>query len=175
MAKLTLKIDGKNKRFVKDKMNLGALKQQAEFEQKMQESNKAFHKFQKFINENREFVKAEQAYQEKVDQAETEEEIEALNEDAEDIENMEGYEAYVKKGEQIQEELEAETTDSVQMFDDFAQLLVVVFDHQFTIDEVFSGLEVEQTLEATYSKIFANDTGKQTKKANTKKSQSKTA
>ena len=58
MAKVTLKIDGKNKQFVKDKLNLGAMKAQAEFEEKLQggfsfmnEMQYLYRKHRKVLNE----------------------------------------------------------------------------------------------------------------------------
>ncbi|MDH9162066.1 phage tail assembly chaperone G [Staphylococcus succinus] len=170
MAKVTLKIDGKNKIFSKDKLNLGAMKAQAEFEQYIQEGNKAFGKFQKFTRDNKEFVKAEQEYAKKVEEAETDEEIEEVNKLSEELENMEGYQDYVKRAEELTEEIENESIDGVQIYDDFAELLVKVFDEKFTVDEVFEGLEFEGGIEDIYLEIFANNkSGKPTKKASTTK------
>ncbi|MHB7934168.1 MULTISPECIES: phage tail assembly chaperone G [Staphylococcus] len=175
MAKVILKIDGKNKTFVKDKMNLGAMKAQAEFEKYIQEGNKAFGKFQKFMRDNKEFVQAEQKYNEKLEKAETDEEVAELEQMGQELEQMEGYEDYLKRAEELTEEIENESIDGVKIFDDFAQLLVTVFDEKFTVDEVFEGLEMEGGIEDAYMKIFANnDTGKRKKKATTTKTKQPT-
>lgn len=175
MAKVTLKIDGKNKVFSKDKLNLGAMKAQAEFEKYIQEGNKAFGKFQKFTRDNKEFVKAEQKHSEKLEKAETDEELAEVEKLGEELEQMEGYQEYVQRAEELAEEIENESVDSVQIFDDFAKLLVTVFDDKFTEDEVFDGLELDGGIEDAYMKIFAhNDTGKQTKKASTTKTKQPT-
>ena len=132
MAKVTLKIDGKNKQFVKDKLNLGAMKAQAEFEEKLQGGFS-------FMNE--------------------------------EIEATEEYKAFESEVDELREKAEKETSlETFEVYDAFASLLVKVFDEKFTVDQVFDGLEVENSLPETYSKIFAsNDAGKSTKKANTTK------
>lgn len=177
MAKVILTIDGKKKTFVKDKLNLGTLKRQAEFEQKMQSMDQNVVKYQKFLKENAKFVEAANKAEQAFEEAETEEDVQQAQALAEEIEQMEGFDAFESESERLQEELAEQGNINIQMYDDFAQLLVNVFDEKFTIDDVFDGLDVERSLPETYHKIFEDNTsGKPKKKApTTKTKQQKTS
>ena len=171
MAKVTLKIDGKNKIFSKDKLNLGAMKAQAEFEKELQAGFGVVGEIQNLYRKHRSILNKIEKVEEKLGEAETGEEQEKYFQELDDLEQTDEYKEFLKKSEELDERAkEEESEDTFEMYDEFAGLLVKVFDNQFTIDEVFDGLEVENSLADTYSKIFANnDTGKQTKKATTTK------
>jgi len=171
MAKVTLKIDGKNKIFTKDKLNLGAMKAQAEFEEKLQNSFGYMGELQNLYRKHRTILNKIERENEKIADAKTDEEIDAIYEKIDELENTEEYAAFQAKADELSEKAENDTeTNDFEVFDEFAQLLVEVFEEKFTVDEVFKGLEVADSLPDTYSKIFANNnTGKSTKKANTTK------
>ena len=169
MAKVTLKIDGKNKQFVKDKLNLGAMKAQAEFEEKLQGGFSFMNEMQFLYRKHRKVLNEQEKLENKLAEVETDEEREELFQKIEDIEATEEYKAFESEADELRERAEKESSlESFEVYDSFASLLVKVFDEKFTVDQVFDGLEVENSLPETYSKIFAsNDTGKQTKKAST--------
>lgn len=171
MAKITLKIDGKNKQFVKDKLNLGAMKAQAEFEKKLQGGFSFVNEAQLVMRKHRKILNEYEKLEEKVADAETDEEREKLFEQIEAVEETEEYKAFESEIEELREKTENdESLETFEVYDAFANLLVKVFDEKFTVDQVFDGLEVENSLPETYSKIFAsNDAGKSTKKASTTK------
>lgn len=171
MAKVTLKIDGKNKQFVKDKLNLGAMKAQAEFEEKLQGGFSFMNEMQFLYRKHRKVLNEQEKLESKLAEVETDEEREGLFEQIEKIEETDEYKALENEADELRERAEKDTSmQSFEVYDAFANLLVKVFDEKFTVDEVFDGLEVENSLPETYSKIFANnDTGKQTKKASTTK------
>ncbi|WKU92586.1 hypothetical protein Q3408_12815 [Staphylococcus saprophyticus] len=166
MAKVTLKIDGKNKQFVKDKLNLGAMKAQAEFEEKLQGGFSFMNEMQFLYRKHRKVLNEQEKLESKLAEVETDEEREELFQKIEDIEATEEYKAFESEADELRERAEKESSlESFEVYDSFASLLVKVFDEKFTVDQVFDGLEVENSLPETYSKIFAsNDTGKQTKK-----------
>lgn len=171
MAKVTLKIDGKNKIFSKDKLNLGAMKAQAEFEETLQGGFSFMNEMQLLYRKHRKVLNEHEKIENKLAEVETDEEREGLFEQIEKIEETDEYKAFETEADELRERAEKDTSmQSFEVYDAFANLLVKVFDEKFTVDEVFDGLEVENSLPETYSKIFANnDTGKQTKKASTTK------
>ena len=176
MAKVILKIDGKNKTFVKDKLNLGAVKAQAEFEQKLQTGFSTIGELQNLYRKNRGILNKIEKVENKLADVETDEEAEKLYQELDELEATDEYKEFLNKSEELNEQIKEEGNDEdFEIYDEFANLLVKVFDNQFTIDEVFDGLEVENSLPDTYSKIFAsNDAGKQKKKATTTKTKQQT-
>ncbi|MFW3611366.1 phage tail assembly chaperone G [Staphylococcus caprae] len=147
MVKITLKIDGKNKNFVKDKLNLGALRKQAEFEEKMQGQIK-------YQSEGYVYYQQMQQMQEEAEEKGIE------------VDEMEGFEELQKSLEEFGEKEEPAT--DVELFDEFASLLISVFDNQFTYDELLDGLMVEGSIGDAYQQIFGQQqSGKQTKKKTT--------
>lgn len=147
MVKITLKIDGKNKNFVKDKLNLGALRKQAEFEEKMQEQIK--------------FQSESYIYYQQMRRIEEEAEEKDIA-----IEEVEGYEDLKDSLDEFGEK--EEPISDVELFDEFANLLLSVFDNQFTYDELLDGLMVEGSIADAYQQIFGQQqAGKQTKKKTT--------
>ncbi|MCD8821187.1 phage tail assembly chaperone G [Staphylococcus gallinarum] len=175
MAKVTLTIEGKNKIFTKDKLNLGAMKAQAEFEAKLQNSFGYMDDLQNLYRKHRTILGKIERENEKLQNVETDEEVDAIYEKIDELENTEEYAEFEAKAEELNKKAEEDTeTNNFEVFDEFAQLLVTVFDDKFTVDEVFKGLSVENSLPETYSKIFANnDTGKR-KKATTTKAKAQT-
>lgn len=176
MAKVILKIDGKNKTFVKDKLNLGAVKTQAEFEQKLQTGFSTIGELQNLYRKHRSILNKIEKVENKLSDVETEEETEKIYQELDELEATEEYKEFLNKSEELNEQIkEEENEDDFEIYDEFANLLVKVFDNQFTIDEVFDGLEIENSLPDTYSKIFAsNDAGKPKKKATTTKTKQQT-
>lgn len=176
MAKVILKIDGKNKTFVKDKLNLGAVKAQAEFEQKLQTGFSTIGELQNLYRKHRGILNKIEKVENKLADVETEEEAEKLYQELDELEATDEYKEFLNKSEELNEQIKEESNDEdFEIYDEFANLLVKVFDNQFTIDEVFDGLEVENSLPDTYSKIFAsNDAGKPKKKATTTKTKQQT-
>ncbi|MCI2864552.1 hypothetical protein FH105_04725 [Staphylococcus hominis] len=176
MAKVILKIDGKNKTFVKDKLNLGAVKAQAEFEQKLQTGFSTIGELQNLYRKNRGILNKIEKVENKLADIETDEEAEKLYQELDELEATDEYKEFLNKSEELNEQIKEEGNDEdFEIYDEFANLLVKVFDNQFTIDEVFDGLEVENSLPDTYSKIFAsNDAGKPKKKATTTKTKQQT-
>lgn len=176
MAKVILKIDGKNKTFVKDKLNLGAVKAQAEFEQKLQSGFSTIGELQNLYRKNRSILNKIEKVENKLADVETDEEAEKLYQELDELEATDEYKEFLNKSEELNEQIKEEGNDEdFEIYDEFANLLVKVFDNQFTIDEVFDGLEVENSLPDTYSKIFAsNDAGKSKKKATTTKTKQQT-
>ena len=176
MAKVILKIDGKNKTFVKDKLNLGAVKAQAEFEQKLQTGFSTIGELQNLYRKNRGILNEIEKVENKLADIETDEEAEKLYQELDELEATDEYKEFLNKSEELNEQIKEEGNDEdFEIYDEFANLLVKVFDNQFTIDEVFDGLEVENSLPDTYSKIFAsNDAGKSKKKATTTKTKQQT-
>lgn len=176
MAKVILKIDGKNKTFVKDKLNLGAVKAQAEFEQKLQTGFSTIGELQNLYRKNRGILNKIEKVENKLADIETDEEAEKLYQELDELEATDEYKEFLNKSEELNEQIKEEGNDEdFEIYDEFANLLVKVFDNQFTIDEVFDGLEVENSLPDTYSKIFAsNDAGKSKKKATTTKTKQQT-
>lgn len=166
MAKVTLKIDGKNKQFIKQKLNLGAMKAQADFEEQLQASFGVASEMQNLYRKHRTILNKVDKAESKLAEAETEEEAEQFLSEIDELEQTEEYKAFEKTLEELQEKASEESNqESFELFDEFAALLVRVFDNQFTVDQVFDGLEVENTLAEEYSKIFAgNDTGKRKKR-----------
>ncbi|MBX5315954.1 phage tail assembly chaperone G [Staphylococcus caprae] len=147
MVKITLKIDGKNKNFVKDKLNLGALRKQAEFEEKMQGQIK--------------YQSEVYVYYQQMQQMQEEAEEKGI-----EVDEMEGFEELQKSLEEFGEKEEPAT--DVELFDEFASLLLSVFDNQFTYDELLDGLMVEGSIGDAYQQIFGQQqAGKQTKKKTT--------
>lgn len=171
MAKVILKIDGKNKTFVKDKMNLGAMKAQAEFEEKLQGGFSFINEMQLLYRKHRKILNEHEKQENKLAEVETDEEREELFQKIDEIEETDEYKAFESEVDELRERAEKDDSiESFEVYDAFANLLVKVFDDKFTVDEVFDGLEVENSLPETYSQIFANnDTGKSTKKASTTK------
>ncbi|WP_368737183.1 phage tail assembly chaperone G, partial [Staphylococcus haemolyticus] len=112
----------------------------------------------------------------KLADVETDEEAEKLYQELDELEATDEYKEFLNKSEELNEQIKEESDDDdFEVYDEFANLLVKVFDNQFTIDEVFDGLEVENSLQDTYSKIFAsNDAGKSKKKATTTKTKQQT-
>lgn len=176
MAKVILKIDGKNKTFVKDKLNLGAVKAQAEFEQKLQTGFSTIGELQNLYRKNRGILNKIEKVENKLADVETDDEAEKLYQELDELEATDEYKEFLNKSEELNEQIKEEGNDEdFEIYDEFANLLVKVFDNQFTIDEVFDGLEVENSLPDTYSKIFAsNDAGKPKKKATTTKTKQQT-
>ena len=176
MAKVILKIDGKNKTFVKDKLNLGAVKAQAEFEQKLQTGFSTIGELQNLYRKNRGILNKIEKVENKLADIETDEEAEKLYQELDELEATDEYKEFLNKSEELNEQIKEEGNDEdFEIYDEFANLLVKVFDNQFTIDEVFDGLEVENSLPDTYSRIFAsNDAGKPKKKATTTKTKQQT-
>lgn len=176
MAKVILKIGGKNKTFVKDKLNLGAVKAQAEFEQKLQTGFSTIGELQNLYRKNRGILNKIEKVENKLADIETDEEAEKLYQELDELEATDEYKEFLNKSEELNEQIKEESDDDdFEVYDEFANLLVKVFDNQFTIDEVFDGLEVENSLPDTYSKIFAsNDSGKPKKKATTTKTKQQT-
>ena len=176
MAKVILKIDGKNKTFVKDKLNLGAVKAQAEFEQKLQTGFSTIGELQNLYRKNRGILNKIEKVENKLADVETDDEAERLYQELDELEATDEYKEFLNKSEELNEQIKEEGNDEdFEIYDEFANLLVKVFDNQFTIDEVFDGLEVENSLPDTYSKIFAsNDAGKPKKKATTTKTKQQT-
>lgn len=172
MAKVELIIDGNKKIFRKSKLTLGNLRRQAKFEEKIQGENESFYELQKLIRDNKEIIKKSEKLEEKINATENEEEIKALAQELEELESTEEFKEFEKEADNLREKIQEKKVDSDEMYDDFAELLVNVFDNQFTIDQVFEGLEVEKSLEETYNKIFSdgNASGKPAtkKKATTK-------
>lgn len=166
MAKVILKIDGKNKTFVKDKLNLGAVKAQAEFEQKLQTGFSTIGELQNLYRKHRSILNKIEKVENKLADVETDEEAEKLYQELDELEATDEYKEFLNKSEELNEQIKEEGNDEdFEIYDEFANLLVKVFDNQFTIDEVFDGLEVENSLPDIYSKIFAsNDAGKSKKK-----------
>lgn len=167
MAKVILKIGGKNKTFVKDKLNLGAVKAQAEFEQKLQTGFSTIGELQNLYRKHRSILNKIEKVENKLADVETDEEAEKLYQELDNLEATDEYKEFLNKSEELNEQIkeESDDDDDFEIYDEFANLLVKVFDNQFTIDEVFDGLEVENSLPDTYSKIFAsNDAGKSKKK-----------
>ncbi|OFR11078.1 hypothetical protein HMPREF2905_02405 [Staphylococcus sp. HMSC078E07] len=176
MAKVILKIDGKNKTFVKDKLNLGAVKAQAEFEQKLQTGFSTIGELQNLYRKNRGILNKIEKVENKLADVETDDEAEKLYQELDELEATDEYKEFLNKSEELNEQIKEEGNDEdFEIYDEFANLLVKVFDNQFTIDDVFDGLEVENSLPDTYSKIFAsNDAGKPKKKATTTKTKQQT-
>lgn len=176
MAKVSLKIDGKNKTFVKDKLNLGAVKAQAEFEQKLQSGFSTIGELQNLYRKHRNILNKIEKVENKLADVETDEEAEKLYQELDELEATDEYKEFLNKSEELNEQIKEEGNDEdFEIYDEFANLLVKVFDNQFTIDEVFDGLEVENSLPDTYSKVFAsNDAGKPKKKATTTKAKQQT-
>ena len=94
MAKVTLKIDGKNKQFVKDKLNLGAMKAQAEFEEKLQGGFSFMNEMQFLYRKHRKILNEQEKLESKLAEVETDEEREELFQKIEDIEATEEYKAF---------------------------------------------------------------------------------
>lgn len=176
MAKVILKINGKNKTFVKDKLNLGAVKAQAEFDQKLQNGFGAVSELQNLYRKHRSILSQIGKVEDKLLDTETEEETEKLYQELDQLEETDEYKEFLNKSEELNEQINEENNEGgFEIHDEFANLLVKVFDNQFTIDEVFEGLEVENNIPDTYSKIFAsNDAGKPKKKATTTKTKQQT-
>ena len=176
MAKLTLKIDGKNKVFVKNKLNLGAMKAQAEFDRELQNAFGEVNEMQEIYRKNRKIINQSEKIEQKITDAETQEEAEEYYKELDELEETEEFRDFMAKVDELNKKIEEQSNDeSFELYDEFASLLVKVFDNQFTVDEVFDGLEVENNLAETYNKIFSsNDTGKQKKKASTTKTKQQT-
>ncbi|MEX2956498.1 hypothetical protein AB4M78_08690 [Staphylococcus pasteuri] len=176
MAKVILKIDGKNKTFVKDKLNLGAMKAQAEFEKELQNGFGIMGELQTLYRKNRSILMKIEKVESKIADTDDEEEVEKLYQELDELEQTEEYKEFLNKSEELNQQAQEEDSgEDFEMYDEFANLLVRVFDNQFTVDEVFDGLEVENSLADTYSKIFAgNDAGKSKKKATTTKTKQQT-
>lgn len=172
MAKIELIIDGNKKIFRKSKLTLGNLRRQAKFEQKIQSIDEGFYELQKLLRDNKELIKKSEDIEEKMSQTEDEEELKALQAELDGLEETEEFKKMESEVNQLRERTSEKQVDTDEMYDDFAELLVNVFDNQFTIDDVFDGLEVESSLVETYNKIFSdgNSTGKPAtkKKATTK-------
>ena len=73
MAKVTLKIDGKNKQFVKDKLNLGAMKAQAEFEEKLQGGFSFMNEMQFLYRKHRKVLNEHEKHENQLAEVETDE------------------------------------------------------------------------------------------------------
>lgn len=176
MAKVILKIDGKNKTFVKDKLNLGAMKAQAEFEQQLQSSFGVIGELQTLYRKHRGILMKIEKVESKIADTESDEEVENLYQELDELEQTDEYKEFLNKSEELQKQAQEEAgEEDFELYDEFANLLVRVFDNQFTVDEEFEGLEVENSLSDTYSKIFAgNDAGKSKKKATTTKTKQQT-
>lgn len=146
MAKVALKIDGKNKNFVKDKLTFGALRRQAEFEEKMQDQIK--YQSEAYVS-----------YQQ----------MQSMQEEAEekgiDVEEVEGFDELVKQLEEFGEK--EEPISDLELFDDFANLLVTTFDNKFSYDDVMDGLEVEGRIQEAYQMVFAEQSAGKPKKKKT--------
>ncbi|COQ33886.1 Uncharacterised protein [Streptococcus pneumoniae] len=112
----------------------------------------------------------------KIADTESDEEVENLYQELDELEQTDEYKEFLNKSEELQKQAQEEAgEEDFELYDEFANLLVRVFDNQFTVDEVFEGLEVENSLSDTYSKIFAgNDAGKSKKKATTTKTKQQT-
>ncbi|MDU1630710.1 MAG: hypothetical protein E6835_09355, partial [Lactococcus lactis] len=143
MAKVILKIDGKNKTFVKDKLNLGAVKAQAEFEQKLQTGFSTIGELQNLYRKNRGILNKIEKVENKLADVETDDEAEKLYQELDELEATDEYKEFLNKSEELNEQIKEEGNDEdFEIYDEFANLLVKVFDNQFTIDDVFDGLEV---------------------------------
>ena len=147
-------------------MNLGAVKAQAEFEQKLQTGFSTIGELQNLYRKHRSILNKIEKVENKLADVETDEEAEKLYQELDELEATDEYKEFLNKSEELNEQIKEEGNDEdFEIYDEFANLLVKVFDNQFTIDEVFDGLEVENSLPDTYSKIFAsNDAGKSKKK-----------
>ena len=91
MAKVILKIDGKNKTFVKDKLNLGAVKAQAEFEQKLQTGFSTIGELQNLYRKNRGILNKIEKVENKLADIETDEEAEKLYQELDELEATDEY------------------------------------------------------------------------------------
>lgn len=162
MAKVELIIDGNKKVFRKSKLTLGNLRQQAKYEEKIQTIDEGFYELQKLIRDNKELIKKSEVIEEKMNATDDEEELETLQNELDALEETEEFKKMEKEINELKARTVEKQVDTDEMYDDFAELLVNIFDKQFTIDQVFDGLEVEGSLVETYNKIFSdgNSTGK---------------
>ena len=145
------------------------MKAQAEFEEQLQNGFGYVGELQEIYRKNRRLIDKSEAIEKEITEAETDEEREAAFEKMDELEETEEYKVFQEKIEKLRESMEESTTEDFQVYDAFAELLVKVFDNQFSVDEVFEGLEMSGSLEETYSKIFANNkTGKPKKQPQTK-------
>ena len=147
-------------------MNLGAVKAQAEFEQKLQTGFSTIGELQNLYRKHRSILNKIEKVENKLADVETDEEAEKLYQELDELEATDEYKEFLNKSEELNEQIKEEGNDEdFEIYDEFANLLVKVFDNQFTIDEVFDGLEVENSLPDTYSKIFASNDAESQRKS----------
>lgn len=174
MAKVTIKIDGKNKIFTKKDMTLGIMKKRSEFETKLQNIGGTFEEMQELYRKHRTILNKISKVQEKLENEEDKDKIDEIFDEMEELENTEEYKEFESKAEALREESKDKFSEDFDIHDELAVLLVDVFDQQFTYDEVMNGLTViNGDVIETYAQIFKdnNKSGKSTKK--TAKSQTK--
>ncbi|WP_353418117.1 hypothetical protein PYH72_07715 [Staphylococcus delphini] len=174
MAKVILKIDGKNKTFTKKDMTLGIMKKRGEFEEKIEKGYGIASEIQEAYRKNRTILNKIEKVEKKFQDAETEEEINAIYDELEELQGTEDYKKFEKEVDKIKETAESDANEDFNIYDELATLLVDVFDNQFTYDDVMDGLIIKdnETPPEVYAKIFRSDfEGKQ--KKNTTKQQAK--
>ena len=134
-------------------MNLGAVKAQAEFEQKLQTGFSTIGELQNLYRKHRSILNKIEKVEDKLADVETDEEAEKLYQELDELEATDEYKEFLNKSEELNEQIKEESDDDdFEVYDEFANLLVKVFDNQFTIDEVFDGLEVENTYQILIAK-----------------------
>uniref|UniRef100_UPI0015D7B128 hypothetical protein n=1 Tax=Staphylococcus haemolyticus TaxID=1283 RepID=UPI0015D7B128 len=111
MAKLILKIDGKNKTFVKDKLNLGAVKAQAEFEQKLQTGFSTIGELQNLDRKHRSILNKIDKVENKLADVETGEEAEKVYQELDELEATDEYKEVLNKSEELNEQIKEESDD----------------------------------------------------------------
>ncbi|WP_053032144.1 hypothetical protein [Staphylococcus haemolyticus] len=177
MAKVSLKIDGKNKVFTKNKMTLGVMKLRGEFESKIKNAYGMVSELQDVYRKHRNVLNQLEKTQEKLADAETDEQQDAIFDELEEIENSDEYKAFEDKIEEVRENNKDSEVNNFNIYDELATLLVEVFDNQFTYDDVMNGLETDdnETPPEIYARIFrTDDMGKRKKKATTTKTKQQT-
>ncbi|MDU0317983.1 hypothetical protein, partial [Staphylococcus epidermidis] len=103
MAKVSLKIDGKNKVFTKNKMTLGVMKLRGEFESKIENAYGMVSELQDVYRKHRNVLNQLEKTQEKLADAETDEQQDAIFDELEEIENSDEYKAFEDKIEEVRE------------------------------------------------------------------------
>lgn len=174
MAKVTLKIDGKNKIFTKKDMTLGIMKKRSEFETKLQNISGTFEEMQELYKKHRTILNKISKVQEKLENEEDEEKVDKIFDEIEVLESTEEYKMFESKVEALRKENKEKFSDDFDIYDELAVLLVDVFDQQFTYDEVMNGLTViNGDVIETYAQIFKDNNKSGKSKKTTAKSQAK--
>ncbi|ALN76068.1 phage tail assembly chaperone G [Staphylococcus agnetis] len=172
MAKLTLKIDGKNKVFTKNQMTLGTMKLRGEFESKLENAYGLMSELHELYRKNRNILDKISKVESKLSDLEEGQDPTPIYEELDELEASDEYKSFESKVQELREANKNNPIEDFNMYDELATLLVEVFDHKFTYDEVMDGLVLEDGEQPpeVYAKIFKNDDmGKQKKKANTAK------